>query len=255
MTRTGRFLVAAITAILVFCQTSAQSDKSLTRDEVSVIKEKLVSAFEALGQQQTGYQMERENYSLPTDASIVEKTGRYYPTYGSATREYGTEKAAEKTNKDLQNEYEQKVLEAQSKGNYEEMAKLMQEMNKKMSTTQMEASKAKKEPIHVNVTLNSGSGGAIDPDAVVFEKSGVIALRQLSDPTAENGTVRVFFDPVSLKDTKQLSKVDLKTPEGGVAKKTTVLNICIDFSGPIKEIEAWAKRIDTKKVLSQIDAL
>ena len=94
----------------------------------------------------------------------------------------------------------------------------------------------------------------IDPDNVVFERPGVIALK-LKGYDEGKATVEVYFDPVSLKDTKTLSVVDLKMPKNGVDKKTAVLNATIHISGPASEVEAWAKRIDTKGVLAQIDAV
>jgi len=244
-------VLAAI--IFIFCQVYAQNNETLTRDEVTVIKKKLVSALDALGKPPAGYGMERESFSLPTDAYKPQGGSRYSPIYGSATREFGSEKATESANKDFEKEYQKKMLEAQAKGDYEAMAKLGQEMQKKASEMQLKAVDAKKEPINVNVNLNSNPGATIDPDAVVFEKAGVIALRTTSDPTSEKGDIHVYFDPVSLKETKQLSKVDLKQPEGGVTKRTTVLSITIHMSGPTKEIEGWAKRIETGKVLAQID--
>ena len=60
---------------------------------------------------------------------------------------------------------------------------------------------------------------------------------------------------MSLKDTKTLSVVDLKMPKDGVDRKTAVLNATIHISGPASEVEGWAKRIDTKGVLAQIDAV
>jgi hypothetical protein len=85
----------------------------------------------------------------------------------------------------------------------------------------------------------------------VFEHPGVIALKS----NVENGSERIaiYFDPVALKDTKQLSRVDLKMPEDGVAKRTLVLSVTIDVTGPVAEIEPWVKNVDSKKVLSQID--
>jgi hypothetical protein len=81
----------------------------------------------------------------------------------------------------------------------------------------------------------------------------VIALKQTNDETTGNGSVTFYFDPVSLKDTKQLSSVRLESPEGGIAKRTGVLTAMIELHGPLAEIETWAKRVDTKKVLSVID--
>jgi hypothetical protein len=46
----------------------------------------------------------------------------------------------------------------------------------------------------------------------------------------------------------------MKMPEKGVSSKTAVYNITIELNGPTADVEAWAKRIETGRVLSQIDA-
>lgn len=247
-------LIRVAALLIMFCQARAQDEQSLTRDEVAVIKKKLVSVLEALGQPPAGYEVERESFSLPTETYRVKESGRYNLLGASATREYGSGKSAERANKDFGKEYEKKMAEAQAKGDFEAMAMLAQEMQKKAGAMQLKAVEGKKEPITVNVHFNSNPGAAIDPDAVVLEKPGVIALRANTDVSSERGNVQVYFDPVSLKDTKQLSRVNMKEPEGGVSKRTTILNATIDFSGPTAELGPWAKRIDAKKVLAQIDA-
>jgi len=250
MTR-SLLLTAAVTLL---SGTSIAQEMPISRDEVAVIKKKLVATFESLGQAQAGYAMESENYNLPTEASKGKEAGKYSVMYASASRNFGTEKAKERSSEELQKEYQKKMLEAQAKGDYQAMAKLGQEMQQKMSESQLKAVETRKEPIEVDVQFNDYGGATIDPDAVVFEKPGVIALRKVNDPSSQKGQVDVYFDPVNLKDTKQLSRVELKKPEEGLSSKITVLSITVRLSGPMAEIEAWAKRIDTKKVLSQISS-
>jgi len=250
MTRLARpLLFAALSAIVVHAQ--AQDEKSLTRDEVTVFKKKLVAMFESLGQPPSGYSMERESYNLPTDAYLIDGGPNYRPTDASASREYGSRKSSERASKDFEEEYKKKILEAQAKGDYEAMGKLAQEMQQKAGELSLKTEEAKVEPINVSVELNFGASATIDPDAVVHEESGVIALKSL-DASPERGEVRIYFDPVTLKDTKQLSKVSLDFPERGVTKRTTVLTATMSFYGPAEEIEAWAKRVDFKNVLSLI---
>jgi hypothetical protein len=229
----------------------AQDEKSLTRDDVSVIKKKLVAVLEALGQP-AGYSLEHENFNLPTEVYKSSTEGRYNLIGASAERKFGTQKKTEEESKDIQKEYQKKMAEAQAKGDYAAMSKLAMEMQQKVGAMQVKATDAQKDPIQVDVELNHNPGAVIDPDAVVFEHPGVIALKS----NVENGAERIdiYFDPVSLKDTKQLSRVDLKQPEGGVAKKTLVLTAVIDVTGPTAEIEPWVKKVDVKKVLAQIDS-
>lgn len=242
-----------LVAVLFPGMALAQNETPLTRDEVATIKKKLVNALDAVGQPPAGYSKEKENFNLPTDAYKNRESGLFYLVNASADRRFGSEKSAQKSNKDFQKEYEKKVAEAQAKGDYQAMAKIAQEMQKKAGEMQLKTVEGKKEPIEIRIHTNSNPGASIDPDAVVFERSGVIALKEKNEGTEDKGRVRVFFDPVSLKDTKQLSKVDLKTPEKGTSSKTAVYNITIEFHGPTSEIEAWAKKIETGKVLAQID--
>jgi hypothetical protein len=229
----------------------AQNENSLTRDEVSVIKKKMVTMLEALGQP-AGYAVEHENFNLPTEAYKNSSTGKYNLIGGSASRKFGTEKQTDEATRDFQKDFQKKMAEAQAKGDYQTMSTLAMEMQQKAGEMQLKAAQSHKDPIEVNLSLNSNPGAVIDPDAVVFEHPGVIALKS----NAENGTERIalYFDPVSLKDTKQLSRVDMKEPEGGVAKKTTVLNATIEVAGPVAEVGPWVKKVDIRKVLSQIDS-
>jgi hypothetical protein len=231
----------------------AQNSVPYTRDEVATLKKKVVNALDAVGQPPAGYAKERENFNLPTDASKNHESGLFYPAYGSGSRTFGADKSAEKSEKDLQKDYEKKIAEAQAKGDYQAIAKLAQEMQQKAGQMQLKKIEGKKVPIEIHININSSSGEAIDPDAVLFERTGVIALKEKNDGDEEKSRVRIFFDPVNLKDTKQLSKVDMKMPEKGVSSKTSVYNITIEFSGPTAEIEAWAKKIESGKVLAQID--
>jgi len=245
----------AIAAVLLFVHdVRAQEENALTRDEVAIVKKKLVNVLDALGQPSSGYSIEHENFNLPTDAYKMRETGMYQLLSASAERTFGTQKKTEKQNKDLEKEFQKKFAEAQAKGDYQEIAKLSQEMQKKSGEAQLKAVEGQKDPINVDVRFNSNPGATIDPDAVLFERAGVIALKSKDENSVGKGRVQVYFDPVSLKETKQLSRVNMKQPEKGVAKRTTVLNVTVEFSGPVNEIEPWAKKIDVSKVIAQIDA-
>ncbi len=249
-----RPLFLPIIALLVLEAGSARAqdpnESPLTRDEVSVIKKKMVAALESLGQP-AGYSVEHENFNLPTEAYKYQNSGKYNLINGSAERKFGTQKKSEEQGKDLQKEYQKKMAEAQAKGDYQAMSQLALEMQQKAGQMQLKAAETQKDPIDVTVQLNSNPGAVIDPDAVLFEGPGVIALKS----NVENGSERVsiYFDPVSLRETKQLSRVDLKRPEEGVARRTLVLNISIDVAGPVAEVDPWVKKIDVKRVLAQID--
>jgi len=250
---TRRISSIATIAALFLGIAFAQNEAPLTRDEVASIKKKIVGVLDALGQPPAGYSSEKESFHLPTDAYKVHESGLFYPMHASVDRTYGTEKKAEKSSADFTKEYEKKVAEAQAKGDYQAMTKLVQEMQKKVGEMQLKTIEGRKEPISVRVQTNSDPVATIDPDAAVFERSGIIALKSKSDDSAEKAQISVYFDPVSLKDTKQLSKVNMKLPEKGTSSKTAIFNFTLELQGPAVEVEAWAKKIDTNKVLAQID--
>lgn len=257
MSRSLKLLVLAVLIALTLPSWGAASEAvPLTRDEVTVIKRKLMAVAESLGQPPAGYSKEDESFDLPTDASKMDKTGTYYPLHASAHVKFsgGSEKKSKKSQKEIEAEAKKKMLEAQAKGDYQEMARVAQEMQQKAGKAQLEAEGAKKEPVDISFQFNSNPGQAIDPDAVVFEKPGVIALKFKNSGDDEKARIAVYFDPVHLKDTKTLSRVDLSDKqEKGVAKKTAVRNITVELNGPAAVVEAWAKDIATGKVLGQID--
>lgn len=246
--------LAVIMALSLPALTAHCKDVQLTRDEVTVIKRKLVSVADALGQPPSGYDKEEESFDLPTSTPIVE-TAAFRPLQASAQWKFGggVEKKAKKSQKELESEYKKKMLEAQAKSDYRAISSIVQEMQQKMMQAGMATEN--KDPIEASVQINSTTNQSIDPDAVVFEKPGVIALRLRARGDEDQIRVIVYFDPVHLKETKTLSVVDL-SDQGSkvVTKKTTVLNAVVELSGPAAEVEEWAKRIATDKILQQIDA-
>ncbi len=241
-------MLGLVLTVLVF--TGSQEPATLNRGEVSVIKKKLVAALEALGSAPKDYGLENESFNLPTEA--YPNGSKWNPTYGSANRRYSTSVGKEKAEKDLQDEYQKKILAAQAKGDYAAMGKIAQEMQQKMAQSQMKASEVQKDPIEVNVQLNNNPGTTVDPDAVLYEKPGMIALKTQQDINSGKERVLVAFDPVTLKKTGEVSRLDLNVPNDGVSDKTAVMTIVIDLYGPSAEVEAWAKRINTGSVLSQV---
>lgn len=256
MKRRFGIVIMVLVALLVYAAAWAEEENRLTRDEVTVVKKKLVAILSSLGDAPKGYVKEREDFNLPTQFYKDSNSGKIRPVYASASQHFGggAEKKTKKNEKEMGEYYKKKMLEAQAKGDMQEMMRLSQEMQIKAGQAGLEQMEAeKKEPIEVRVNLNSNPSQTIDPDNVVFEKPGVIAIRFKE---GEEGKVRIdiYFDPVSLKDTKTLSVVDLKMPKDGVEKKTAVLNATVNVSGPANEVEAWIKKIDAKAALSQIDA-
>ncbi len=241
-----------ILALFLFSPSASADDENrLTRDDVTIIKKKLVAILLAIGEPGTGYVKDDESFNLPTSFYKDKKSGKIRPVHSSASRRLGSG-AKKKAEKD-QEEFERKLAEAQAKGDYQAMAALGQEMQMKAGQANLESIKAKKKLVELHLSLNDYANQTIDPDAVVFEKPGVIALRlKQSGDDADKAIIAVYFDPVSLKETKTLSIIEFKMPDG-VDAKTTILNATVRLSGPSADVEAWAKRMDTKTVLSLID--
>jgi len=247
---------------LIFCLATVDSltvlaaeQNMLTRNEVTGFKKKLVAVFNAMGQPPTGYVKEDERFNLPTEVYKKDNSGKYEWVTPSMTSRFsgGGEKKAKKSQEQLQQEYEKKVAEAMAKGNYEEMSKLAEEMQKKIGEAHLAEVEGRKVPIEIQITLNTYESQMLDSDMILFEKPGVIALIVNQKDENKNRLI-ICFDPITLKETNILSRMELKQPDGGVSNKTAVLNAKIEFTGPGAEIKAWAKQINIGGVLSQIDS-
>ncbi len=251
--RRAQMLLLAV--LLLSPVVAAQEQNRLTRDEVAAIKKQLVAVFDAVGQPPAGYVVENENFNLPTEFYTDRSSRKFRLIYPSAERRFGggAEKVRQKSQEQLSAEYQKKIAEAMAKGDVMAMQQLSQEMQKKAGEAQLKEIEARKQPVELHIQLNSGTRQTIDPDLVLFERPGVIALKQKTG-REENTQVAVYFDPVSLKNTKQLSVVEFKEPQGGVDRKGVVLYITVRLSGPTADVETWAKRINTQAVLAQIES-
>jgi hypothetical protein len=255
MTRLMKLAVLALLVMLCQPVWSRADEAQLNRQEVTVVKKKLVEVVSAIGGPPSGYVKAQESFDLPTSVYSANQGGGYMPVYASANLSFdgGAEKMGKKSEKEIEAEYRKKILEAQAAGNYEAMSQIAQEMMQKSSQAQMAVEEAKREPVDISVRFNNNPGATIDPDAVVFESPGVIALKS-SRGDGDQLQVDIYFDPVKLKDTQSLSRIDLSdNDQRGSSQKTTVRNITIEMTGPAEVVEAWSKQIATTTVLTQID--
>lgn len=250
-------LMLLLLAVLAPAPVRAEDDL-LTRDEVSSFKKKLVAVLDAFGAPPAGFAKDKDDFNLPTN--FYKNEGKLQPVGASVNRRLAIKgvKDAEKNQKALGEDYQKKILEAQMKGDYVEMARISQEMQTKGSQNAlsgMQAQSEKKEPIELRASLNDSADEGIDPDDVVVEKPGMIAIKSKNggedDPKE---TVRMYFQPAALKDTKNLSKVRLFHDTRSVPAKTSVGSVVVSLEGPAADVEAWAKRVDAKKILALIDA-
>ena len=79
----------------------------------------------------------------------------------------------------------------------------------------------------------------------------VIALRDKG--TGERGDVTVYIDPVALKATEELSKIELRTADDGVTNKTGVFHVVIQLNGAMADLESWVQTFDFDAMLGVID--
>lgn len=243
-------LLAASTAL------AQDANTSLNRSEVAAIKNKIVAVQEAMGADPAGYLKQEENYSLPTDFNPT-REGKFWPITASVQLRY-TDRASEESAANLekmQQDFQARYAAAAASGNPEAIANMMQEITRMQAAAMAAAANpaAKKENMDVYVQLNQNPSVGIDPDAVVLERSGVIALREKRDAAGTKGTVTVYVDPVALRATEELSKVELRTADTGVSNRSGVFHVVISINGTLADAEAWAKTFDYPKILAVID--
>jgi hypothetical protein len=249
-----RFATAlCLTSMLVV--TAGAQETSLTRSEVAAIKAKLVAVQQAMGADPAGYIKESEDFNLPTDFNPA-RDGKFWPIVSSVQMRL-TDRAlkegtasAEQAAEDFQRRYAAAV----ASGNVETITKMVEEMTRiQTAATAAAMNPVRKEPMTVYVQLNMNPSVGIDPDAVVLEQPGVIALRSLRNSSDGRGDVTLYIDPVALKATEELSKIELRTADTGVDNKTGVYHVVIQLNGTVADAEAWVKTFDFGPMLAVID--
>ncbi|HEY3517688.1 MAG TPA: hypothetical protein VGL98_11640 [Gammaproteobacteria bacterium] len=243
---------SAVCLALILSDTAGAQSTSLTRSEVTAIRAKLVAVQQAMGADPAGYLKETEDFNLPTDFNPAQG-GKFWPITSSIRLRY-TDKAstegranAEKAVQDFQTKY----AAAAASGNVEALTKMTEELQKLQAAAMTPP--AKQHPMDVNVQLNMNPTVGIDPAAVVLERAGVIALRD-KNVSSDTGSVTVYVDPVALKNSSDLAKIELKTADGGVGNKIGVYHVVIQLNGAVADLESWVKSFDFGAMLGAIDA-
>jgi hypothetical protein len=243
---------SALLLSLVVGGTAAAQSTSLTRSEVTAIRAKLVAVQQAMGADPAGYVKETEDFNLPTDFNAAQG-GKFWPITSSIRLRY-TDKVstegranAEKAAQDFQTKYAQ----AAATGNVAALTKLTEDLQRAQAAAMTPP--VKQQPMDVNVQLNQNPTVGIDPAAVVLERAGVIALRD-KNVSSDTGSVTVYIDPVALKNSSDLAKIELQTAQDGVGNKTGVYHVVIQLNGAVPDLEAWAKSFDYGAILGVIDA-
>ena len=251
-----KILSAAAFVSLFLASTAFAQSTSLTRSEVAAIKAKLTTVQQAMGAEPTGYIKETEDFSLPTDFNAAQG-GKFWPITSSLQMRF-TDRGVKEGNASAEEaaaDFQQRYAAAIAAGNFEAVAKMAEEMTRiQTAATAAALNPTKKEPLDVYVQLNQNPSVGIDPDAVVLEQRGVIALRDANNNADGKGNVTVYVDPVALKATEELSKIELRTADDGMPNKTGVYHVVIQLNGTPTDAEAWAKTFNYGAILGVIDA-
>ena len=199
--------------------------------------------MDAMGTPPGSYEKEKETFQLPTEVYRAKDNGDFYlsPAEASFTFKSGM------TSEELGKEYQKKILAAQAKGDYEAIQKLSQEMSSRI----MEVSNTETSRITVEVNINKNPSLTIDPESVLFEKPGCIAV--FSETGDGNTEVTIALDPVVLKETQTISLIDFNPHfESAYANKNTVKCAYIKLKGPGDVVKKWAGQMNSGKALSEI---
>jgi hypothetical protein len=241
----------ALSLAFILAATAAAQDTSLTRTEVTAIRAKLVTVQQAMGGDPAGYIKDSEDFSLPTDFNPA-RDGKYWPITSAVHLRYtdrGAVEGAANMEKAMA-DFQAKYAAALASGNAEAIQRMVEEMTR-MQTAAMTPA-ARKDPMDVYVQLNMNPSVGIDPAAVLLEQPGVIALRD-KDVSSDKGSVTVYIDPVALKATQELSKIELRTAEDGVGNRTGVYHVVLQLNGTVPDIESWVQSFDFGAMLGVID--
>jgi len=254
--RAASAVLSVFLSVVLGSAASAQSPANLTRSEVAGLKAKVQAVQAAMGEP-AGYTREDEDdFYLPTEASPAER-GKFWPVSPSVQMRFTDAGvvSAQETAESAQAAFMQRYAAAIASGNAEVIEKMLLEMQQLQGAAVAAAlaPTAKKEDISVSITLNGTGGATIDPDAVVLEQHGVIALREKDDAAGESGRVTIYLDPVTLADTEELSRIDLQGPEGGVGNKTAIVTAIIYLDGGLADLESWVADFDYDAILGVID--
>lgn len=214
------------------------------RSESLAFKNSLRAFMDALGTPPGSYEKEKETFNLPTEVYQDSEKGGFYLSSADATFVFKSGMTSDEMAKD----YQKKIMDAQAKGDYEAIQKMSEEMTGKI----MEVSSTESSKVSVEVNINKNPMLSIDPEAVLFEKPGCIAIfAETYDGSTE---VTIALDPVVLKDTETISMIDLYPHfESAHENKTAVKCAYLKIKGPDEVVKKWAGQIDVKKALAAIN--
>ena len=242
--------ISGLCLALLFA-TAASAQTGLTRSEVAALKAKIVAVQAAMGGEPAGYLKESEDFDLPTDFNPAQG-GKFWPITSGVSLSY-TDRASAEGQANMEKmaaDVQTKMAAAAASGNFAEIQRLTAEFTRLQAAAMNPGER--KEPMNVYVRLNQNPTVGIDPDAVVLEQAGVIALRD--EQSDGQGDVTVYIDPVALRATQELSKIELRTAQDGVSNRTGVYHVVIQLNGTLADAEAWVQNFDFGPMLGVIDS-
>lgn len=216
----------------------------VARDEALALKNSVRAALEALGAPPSGYAKAEEDFDLPTSMGFDKGAHRFWLSESGGQFTFTSGQSGEQ----MGQEFQKKIMAAQAKGDYAEIQRLSAELQQGMAA----AMGAEMSKVQVKVALNRRVHQEIDPEGVLWEAPGAIALR-IEGAEPGKALVMIAFDPQALADTKSLSLVSLgETLNPSSATKTAVRTVVVEMSGPEEVVTGWARTVDKAKLLGLI---
>ena len=243
MKRLLPILILLLIAAPAWLLADGGDEEPVARDEALALKTTVKAVLDGLGAPPAGYAKAKEDFDLPTSMGVNKAKKEYF----LAQTEGDFEFTAGMSGEQMAKEYQQKMAAAQSKGDYAEVQRLTMEMQQNMMT----AMNTEMSKVTVTVYLNNSAYQEIDPEGVIWETPGAIALRTETDGTTTE--LMLAFDPQSLADTKKVSLIQLgETTNDPATSKTAVKTIVVRLKGPDTVVTEWAGTVDKGRILALI---
>ncbi|MCB1693927.1 MAG: hypothetical protein KDI19_14255 [Pseudomonadales bacterium] len=213
------------------------------RSDLASLKKNLVAAIAAVPVPDAPYGRESEDWNLPSYA-CQDKEG-IEPVDASYRTRFSTEGAMQQKGAD----YQKAMLEAQAKGDYEALMKINQQMQAEIM--QQAAANQQLRPVELAAHINDYASATIDPDAVLRDGPGFIAIRTDQDLNDGTERVSVYFDPVELKDAQEVASFEFPSSYRALGK-LDILNLRVEISGPVAAVEKMVKGIEAQTILQTL---
>jgi hypothetical protein len=215
------------------------------RDDLASLKKQMEGIVAAIGEPGAPYGRESGSWSYPRGVCKAAKG------YVAVQLSYDTSFSTEGQQKKLELEYRKKMMAAQAAGNMQAMAQIAQEMQQK-AVGQAMANEGKA-PVNMSVDADSGAEGTIDPDSVLRDGVGFIAIRDAAGSDADSEQVDVYFDHIALKDAKRIANYSIPG-EMLVSGPHDFGNLHVHLSGPRDVVDKMVKHMDAGKILGTLQS-